>query len=101
MNVKQEEYIKREKEVDRHVEECHLEDELEEGEQHKKKEDNNYENICGNMGWEEDVEKQNDQKPGPDIMEHDLVCEGMEERSILGEEKSSHDPLEEIKSVWT
>ena len=84
-------------------EECYLEDELEEGGQHKKKEDKNCENVCENIGWEEDVEKQKDnyKKPGPDIMEHDLVSEGMEETSIIGEDKSSRDLSKEIKSVWT
>ena len=103
MNVKQEEDVKSEKKVNMHVEECYLEDELEEGGQHKKKEDKNCENVFENIGFEEDVEKQeeNNKKPGPDIMEHDLVSEGMKETNIIGGHKSSRDLSQEIKSVWT
>ena len=92
----------------------------------KKKEAKNSEKVGENMGWKEDVNaeqnkefiydkkmqkiqrqyrnekmKANDQEQGPDNMEHEFVSEDREERSILDEDKSSNDPLEELKSVWT
>ena len=95
VNVKQEEHVKKEKEDDRHVKEWYLGDELEEGEQHKKKEAKNSEKVGENMGWKEDVNaeqnkefiydkkmqkiqrqyrnekmKANDQEQGPNNMEH-------------------------------
>ena len=110
---------------DRDVEECYLLDEVKE---EKKKEMKECQKVCENIGWNEDVSEQkkeevadekdvqkiqqrsskkeqgeNYQEQEQDNMEHEFVSESMdpEERSILDEDKTSVDPLAEIKSVWT
>ena len=124
VNLKQEEWVEGQKESYKHVDEHYPRDELEEGEQRKKKEAKKSEKVGENMEWKEDVNaqknkelkydnnlekiqqlcrnvKENVQEQGPDNIKHEFVSEDREERSISDEDKSCRDPLEELKSVWT
>ena len=57
-NLKQEEWVERQKESYTHVDEHYPRDELEEGGQRKKKEAKNSEKVGENMEWKEDLNAQ-------------------------------------------